>query len=89
VPLGELVTYGRDTLQHDARLPKLYSQSSGLAMFLMHYDQGRYRQALIDYLLAVYANKADNGTLAKLTGVKYNQLDSEYDEFMKQSVLGR
>ena len=89
VPLAELVTYGRDALQHDARLPKLYSQSSGLAMFLMHYNGGRYRQALVDYLLAVYGNKADALTLAKLCGVKYNQLDEQYDEFMKQSVLGR
>ena len=33
VPLAELVTMGRDALQHDSRLPMLYSQSSGLALF--------------------------------------------------------
>jgi hypothetical protein len=84
VPLAELVTMGRDALQHDPRLPMLYSQSSGLAMFLMHYNGGQYRQPLVDYLLAVYANKADADTLAGDTGVKYDKLDEQYMDFMKQ-----
>lgn len=86
VPLAELVTMGRDALQHDPRLPMLYSQSSGLAMFLMHYNGGQYRQPLVDYLLAVYANKADADTLAAVAGVKYDKLDEQYMEFMKQSA---
>ena len=39
VPLAEMVTFSRDALQHDPRLPKLYSESSGLTNFLMH-DRG-------------------------------------------------
>jgi hypothetical protein len=86
VPLAELVTMSRDALQHDPRLPMLYSQSSGLALFLMHYNAGQYRQGLIDYLLAVYASKADTDTLARVTGTKYDKLDEQYMDFMKQST---
>jgi hypothetical protein len=86
VPLAELVTMSRDALQHDSRLPMLYSQSSGLALFFMHYGGGQYRQPLIEYLLAVYANKADADTLSHATGTKYDKLDEQYSDFMKQSA---
>ncbi|HEY2146434.1 MAG TPA: hypothetical protein VGH32_00760, partial [Pirellulales bacterium] len=83
VPLAEMISFSRDDLQHDPRLPKLYSESSGLADFLMHYRGDKYRQPLIDYLLAVYAGRADANTLAKLTGASYEQLDQQYREYMK------
>jgi len=86
VPLAELTAMGRDEFQHDKRLPMIYSQSSGLAMFLMHDGGGRYRQPLVDYLLAIYANKSDPDTLARLTGTKYDKLDAQYFEFMKRSA---
>jgi hypothetical protein len=85
VPLGELVVYGRDALQHDSRLPMIYSESSGLAMFLMQYGGGRYRQPLVEYLQTVYADKSERGTLAKLTGVSYDKLDRQYFDFLKQA----
>ena len=83
VPIAEMVTFNRDTLQHDNRVAKIYSESAGLANFLLHADGGRYRQPLIDYLIAVYSGKADANTLAKLTGRNYSQLDEEYRRFMK------
>ncbi|HEX3998745.1 MAG TPA: hypothetical protein VHX65_09370 [Pirellulales bacterium] len=85
VPLAELCSIGRDAFQHDPRLPKIYSESSGLAMFLMHDGAGRYRQPLVEYLLAVYAGKSDPDTLSRLTGTKYDKLDEQYFDFMKQS----
>ena len=36
---------------------KLYSQSSGLAAFLIDGEQGRYREPLVRYLQAVYAGR--------------------------------
>ena len=82
IPLAELTAIGVDALQRDERLPKIYSQSSGLAMFLMHAGDGKYRDALAAYVEAVYFGKADAGTLAKLTGKSYEELDREYREFM-------
>ena len=89
VPLAEMVTLSRDAIQHDSRLPKLYSESSGLANFLMHDRGDRYRQALIEYLIAVYAGRADADTLAKLTGASYEQLDRQYREYLKGIVSGQ
>ncbi len=83
VPLAEMITFNRDSLQHDGRVAKLYSQSAGLANFFMHADGNRYRQPLVDYLIAVYSGKADAETLAKLTGNRYSQLDAEYRKFMQ------
>jgi len=82
VPLAELVTYGMTDLQRDERLPMIYSQSTGLTLFLMHYEAGRYREALMGYLDAVYAGKATPQTLSKLTGVSYEELDRQYREFI-------
>ncbi len=83
VPLRELAAFGRDSMQHDPRLPMLYSESSGLALFLMAADNGRYRPALMDYLIAVYTGHAAPDTLEKLTGRRFEELDRQYREFMK------
>ena len=88
VPLAQLTRFGRDEIQRDPRIAKLYSQSSGLCNFFMHDDRGRYRQPLIDYLIAVYSNRANPETLAKLTGKSYSQLDEEYRAYMKKVESG-
>ncbi len=89
VSLDELTPMSRDAMQHDARLPKLYSQSAGLATFLMHDHDGRYRGPLIDYLIDIYSNRADNNTLSKRCGAKNTELDEQYREFMKRLVTDR
>jgi hypothetical protein len=83
VPLRDLVAFGMNALQHEPRLPMIYSQSTGLALFLMHADAARYRPALMDYLTAVYTGHATLDTLEKLTGQRYEELDRQYREFMK------
>ncbi len=83
VPLRELTAFGRDSMQHDPRLPMIYSESSGLALFLMAADGGRYRGALMDYLIAVYTGHAAPDALEKLTGQRFEELDRQYREFMK------
>ena len=82
VPLAELVRFGRQTLQQDPRLPRIYSQCAGLTDFFMHDAEGRYREALIGYLSAVYAGRATPGTLADLTDASYETLDRQYREFI-------
>lgn len=86
VPLAELVELGMESLQRDERLPRIYSQSAGLADFLMHDASGRYRQALVEYLLAVYSGRATPETLAELTGADYATLDRQYAAFMAEEV---
>jgi hypothetical protein len=86
VPLAELTQLGMPELQRHPNIAKLYSQAAGLVTFLMHYDDGRYRGALVEYLIAVYSGKDNADTLAKLTGVEYDQLDREYREFLQQGL---
>ena len=70
VPLDEFTGYGMEKLQKDPRIATLYSQAAGLTHFLVYYDGGRYRDALVSYLAAVYTGRDDPDTLAKLTGVE-------------------
>ena len=83
VPLDELVGYGMEKLQKDPRIGTLYSQAAGLTHFLIFYGGGRYRDALVSYLSAVYTGRDDHDTLAKLTGQGYDELDKQYREFVE------
>jgi len=68
-------------------LQRNYSQAAGMAHFLMHYDGGKYRDALIEHLAQLYhgvrppQRTAQN--LAELTKVPYTELDRQYGEYMK------
>jgi hypothetical protein len=83
VPLADLVAYGFPKLQADKRIVALYGQAAGLTSFLIHYEGGRYRDALVAYLKAVYSGRDDSGTLSQLAGVGYAELDRQYRKFME------
>jgi hypothetical protein len=82
VPLQEFAGYGMEKIQKDPRIATLYSQAAGLTHFLVHYDNGRYRDALVAYLMTVYAGRDQPDTLAKLTGTSFADLDKQYREFL-------
>ena len=71
-------------MQRDPRIARLYTQSAGLTHFLMHYDGGRYRDALVAYLSTVYSGRDVPASLAQLTGVGYDILDRQYREFLQE-----
>ncbi len=83
VPLSALVTYGMLDFQHDERVATLYSQAAGLTNFFVHYEGGRYRDALVNYLAAVYSRADTPNTLAQLTGSSLDELDRQYREYMQ------
>ncbi len=85
-PLEELSALGMDNMQRQPNIAPLYSQISGQAQFLTHFENGRYREALNDYLIAVYSGKADKQTLAKLTGQSFSTLDRQYRDYMKANA---
>ncbi len=86
VPLAELVTYTAADVQGDPRIATLYSQFAGLTHFLIHGDGGRYREALVEYLSAVYGGRDTSETLAQLTGTPYDELDRQYREYMARGT---
>ncbi len=83
VPLAEFAGYGMEKFQSDHRIRTLYSQAAGLTHFLVHYDGGRYRDALVAYLGAVYSGRDGPQTLSQLTGVSLGELDKQYRQFME------
>lgn len=83
VPLAELSSLGMDALQSRPDLPRIYSQSAGLATFLMHYDEGAHRDALRELLAAVYAGRDDQGTLQRAAGQRWIELDRQYRQFLE------
>jgi hypothetical protein len=83
IPLDGLVEYTKEKLQNDPQIAKLYSESAGLTHFLVFQGGGRYRDALVSYLTAVYTGRADHDTLARLTGQGYDELDKQYRGFLE------
>ena len=84
VPLAELIGLGMEQLQRDPRIAKLYSQSAGLTHFLMHGASGRYREPLVEYLVAIYTGpRSRRYTRQRLTGEADAGLDEQYREFLK------
>ena len=83
VPLAELSALGMNDFQKRTDLPRLYSQSAGLATFLMHYRDGVYRPAMVETLQRLYAGRDRVGTLENLTGQNFTDLDREYREFVE------
>ncbi len=82
VPLSEVTAWGMDKIQQHEKIAVLYSQFAGLTYFLIHGEEGRYREALAAYLSAVYAGRDDPNTLAQLVGVGYSELDKQYRQFI-------
>ena len=83
IPLAGLIQLGTADLQSSPDIGMLYSQSSGLAAFFMQYDGGRYRDALVDYLTAVYTGRDKADTLARLCGESTVTLDGQYRRFLE------
>lgn len=87
VPLARFARMGMQEFQSDPNLSKNYSQASGLAHFLMHYDDGRYRDPLIRHLAEIYHPNPqiarNPATLAELTSTEFAELDRQYGEYLK------
>lgn len=83
VPLDEFCQYNLKKMQEDQRIATLYSQAAGLTHFLIHYDGGRYRDALVAYVEAVYSARDTASTLPRLTGASFSELDRQYRTFIE------
>lgn len=82
VPLEMLVGLGRDELQKNPDIRRIYTHAAGLAHFLMDDGGGRYRGAFVNYLSAIYARRETPALLATLTGKSFAELDVEYRRFL-------
>lgn len=86
VPLNRFASMGKLVFQSDDHIEKNYSQASGLTHFFLHYDGGRYRDALVRHIELLYRPGAARQRvpgLDQLTGTPYEQLDEQYREHMQ------
>jgi hypothetical protein len=83
VPFADIVKMGREQFQTNPKLARLYSQSAGIAHFLMFYENSKYRPAMMELLRQIYGGSAKPESLSKLTGQPYETLDGEYETFLK------
>lgn len=82
VPTAEFAAMSLGQMQSNPRIATLYSQAAGMASFLLESDGGRYREAAVDYLQAIYGNKDTATTLAQMTGRSFAELDAEYQAYI-------
>lgn len=85
VPFARFAGMSQKDFQNDPNIAKNYSQASGLVHFLMHYDNGRYRDALIDHLTQHYSLNRRLQPMVQgideLAGVDSEELDRQYGEY--------
>ncbi|BBO35986.1 hypothetical protein PLANPX_5598 [Lacipirellula parvula] len=83
VPLAELAALGITELQGRPDIAPLYSQSAGLASFLIDGEQGAYRRPFRELLRLIYAGRDEAGSLPELCGQSAGDLDHQYQQFME------
>ncbi len=88
-PLARFTAYGMLPFQQ-GDLPVLqrrYAQATGLAHFLMNFQNGIYRDGFIEYLVQIYSPdrrvRARAKTLDQILGVPYATLDTQYAAYMR------
>ncbi len=85
-PLRGYTAMGMQDFQTSPRIAMLYTQGSGFAHFLMHYDAGRYRDAFMQHLADLYRPNANDPlaepSLDKTLGVSFEELDKQYAEYI-------
>ena len=87
MPAKEFFGLGKDEFQTHPQISPLYTQASGFAHFLMHYQDGLYRDDLIRLLAAVYRPDAEqpesDPDFSQIAEVGWMELDRQYREHMQ------
>ena len=82
MPLAKLVTLGRDAVQQDADIRKLYAHAAGLTHFLMEADGGKHAEAATGLLRSVYEQTDKPDTLSALAQIPFPEIDQAYRQFL-------
>jgi hypothetical protein len=85
VPLDRFAGLSKNAYQTPMHISERYSQASGLVHFYMHYENGLYRDAMIDHLAALYRPIDPGfriGGMDHFTGVPYSKLSQQYRDYI-------
>lgn len=92
VPFREFARMGMVAFQ-SIKKPEIamnYSQGAALTHFFMHYEDGRYREALIEHLSQIYSPtksvRERPDSLEDLTGVSDVDLDRQYADYVRRVI---
>lgn len=83
IPSQELSALGRVQLQQRNDLVRIYSESAGLAEFLMNSDRGALQPNLNQFLRSMYQGKVKPGRFQSALGKTFLELDEQYVDFLK------
>lgn len=88
VPLRDFTRMGMVAYQGSPNIRRNYSQGAALTHFFMHYDDGKYREALIEHLSQIYSDnrltREVPESLEDLTGVEAEELDQQYVRYLRE-----
>ena len=85
IPLDRFASLSKNAFQNPMDISERYSQASGLVHFYMHFENGIYRDALIDHFAALYRPIDPRLRIAGMdhfTGVSYSELSRQYREYI-------
>lgn len=87
LPSKEFLALGKNDFMHHPQVAPLYTQAAGFTHFLMHYEDGLYRDDLIALLAAIYRPDGDyvlqEPSLARLAEVTHDAFDQQYRTHMQ------
>lgn len=88
VPMRRFLALSKQDFQAPdmTQLHGYYSQATGMVHFFLHFEEGIYRDAFIEYLAHVYSpiNRVRHGaSVEDSTGVRLETLDEQYLEYLR------
>jgi hypothetical protein len=88
-PIEELCELGQQDFQADPRVRQLYSESAGVAQWLMTGDDGKSRTAAMNLLKRVYQSNAKPLELLELMKISVDDANRQYISFVRprKSIL--
>ena len=94
IPLAEFIALGENGFNSEDEIYLHYQQAMALAVFIMQWHDGIYRDAFLDYVRDAYRGRIKHGagrTLQDRLGQSYATLDGQFRAFLKngaQRLLG-
>ncbi len=87
IPLADFVELDQGSFNSTDRIYAHYQQAMALAVFLMQWQQGTYRDAFLDYVRDAYRGRIRHGpgarSLQERLGQSYTVVDSQLRAFLK------
>ena len=83
VPLEQLSSANQKEFQTHPDRARIYSQSAGVAHFLMNSQNGDLQRPLSEFLKLCYQGKLKPNSFARVLGKSFDQLDKDYRDFLK------